>query len=748
MKKSLFVFLTLGIALVIGGFQPAFAQEKETARAEFTLEEIVVTAQKREQQVQDVPIAITITTLEQMERQMVYTLQDLSRTTPALEFGDTGQGPGGAAIIRGIGTATFGGQTEPSVGVVVDGVYQGGSNVGNLFDVERVEVLRGPQGTLFGQSASAGVINIVTAAPDLSGFKARVGLDVTLDDKLGSKYGRQEVRAMVNVPVTETSAFRATVNANFHQGLRKNLKPGMDDQEDKNYDFRAKYLYAPTDDFSVNLIASYAKRDSTGPNLFAIRHIPTTDPRYAYLTGPQCGITSSEQNQEVCSTFDIKNKSERYDLSAQFDWVMANHDFVSITSYKRSNRLPSNEDIFGYDWAPFASMFEIRRWGTKGHSDTFSQELRVQSPADRKFNYLAGLYYNQVERQPDDRNDLGASQMWLPMPFLPPGGFPISKSTTYGTSENKNYAVFVDGSYPVTDKFTVLGGLRYSIYDIGVHNENVVTGDVRADSIEKDFLTWRAGVQYAANEDIMTYATVARSVKAPVVVPPLLTQPDGDSTLIAAEVPTSFEVGTKITAFEKKVALDFNLFYSKFVDYQGELCAEDPNSGALMCRPETIGETISQGLEIDIFGQPIPGLKINTGYIYADATYPDEPEWGYLAGEQLKGSPLHKFTFSGEYGKAVMETLYAFVAVDTTWKSEKRLNTDDHWSSVYPSCWVTGARIGISDINNKWSLTLFGRNLFEEPEGVSVFTMERSIVMGIPSENQWRQVGLSFNMNF
>ena len=225
MKKSLLIFfvMTLGLPLVIDSFQPAFSQEKEKVKAEFTLEEIVVTAQKREQQVQDVPIALTVTTPEQIESLMVYTLQDLSRTTPGLEFGDTGGGPGGAAVIRGIGTATNTGNLEPSVGVVVDGVAQGDINVGNIFDMERVEVLRGPQGTLFGNAASAGIINIVTAAPDTSGFMGRVGVDATADGKLGSKYGRQEVRAMVNVPLTERSALRATVNGNFIQGILKLL---------------------------------------------------------------------------------------------------------------------------------------------------------------------------------------------------------------------------------------------------------------------------------------------------------------------------------------------------------------------------------------------------------------------------------------------------------------------------------------------------------------------------------------------
>ena len=192
MKNRIIVFFAVvfGMVLVIGDLQPVYSQETE--EDEFILEDIVVTATKREQALQDVPVAITVVGQEQMERQQIYTLQDLSRVTAGLEFGDTGGAPGGAAIILGIGTTGLSGvQMEPSVGVVVDGVPQGRVNVGNIFDLERVEVLRGPQGTLFGNTASAGVINIITAAPDPSQFMGKFCVDATFDGKLGSEFGRQ-----------------------------------------------------------------------------------------------------------------------------------------------------------------------------------------------------------------------------------------------------------------------------------------------------------------------------------------------------------------------------------------------------------------------------------------------------------------------------------------------------------------------------------------------------------------------------
>jgi len=785
MKKSLLVFfaMALGLSLIIGGSHPALAQE--TVKEEFTLEEIVVTAQKREQELQDVPIAITVVGQEQLERQQVYTLQDLSRTTPGLEFGDGG--PGGGAVVRGIGTSTLSGsQMEPSVGVVMDGVYMGSDNVGNIFDTERVEVLRGPQGTLFGKSASAGVIQIITAAPDFSGFKARVGVDVTLDDVLGSKFGRQEARAMVNVPLTENSAFRATVNGNFTQGIKKNKWPGMDDEESKNTNVRAKYLYSPSDAFSLNLIGEYAERRQDGPNLFTMTYLRSTPdptqapdvdfPLLAAYFRETCGITVSDENQDNCTDFQQFDRSKRYAFSAQIDWVMANHDFVSITSYKESTSGPYNQNIFGYGHPkinsipefveihlpglPFAIypgqqyLLDIRRQiKSENIREFISQEFRVSSPVGQKLDYVGGFYYSQTKGHSE--GPLSVSQSWYPAPqgFVNQGS--ISTMYARGSYEHSDIAVFADANYPITDAFKILGGLRYSRYSIESYRQSLDpdSADYGVSllnrSYDENFFTWRAGAQYYINPDTMTYATVSTGVKAPVIVREDPLDPESDYNIIAAEMPTSYEIGTKVAAFGNKLALDFNVFYNDITDYQGEECWYNETQDSLGCSAKTIDSLVSKGFEVDIFGRPIEGVTISAGYIYNIAEYPsgvaDE-----LTGLQIKDALKHKFTFSGEYGREVGKTLYGFVAVDATYKSEKRLNAMWYPSSIYPSCWVFGASIGIREFtNDKWNVTLFGRNLFNEPEPMGIYqSFHDQLHISITNERSYRQVGLKINYNF
>ena len=152
--------------------------------------DIVVTAQRRAERVVDVPISITVASQAQLERQQVNTVNDLARIAPSLEIQQApGQNTGGGGSLRGIGTQTFSAGAVASVGIVVDQVSQGNANISDLFDVGRIEVLKGPQGTLFGLTTSAGVINITTYAPDPSGFSARPRTELSNAGTLGSKFG-------------------------------------------------------------------------------------------------------------------------------------------------------------------------------------------------------------------------------------------------------------------------------------------------------------------------------------------------------------------------------------------------------------------------------------------------------------------------------------------------------------------------------------------------------------------------------
>jgi iron complex outermembrane receptor protein len=271
------------------------ASDAASAKEE-TLEEIVVTAQKRTEKLQDVPIAVTVVGQTQLADQHVYTIADLARTTPALEMVQAFGGPGGGGQIRGIGTQSFSRTAEGAVGIVVDGVPQGNVNINNIFDMERVEVLRGPQGTLFGLTSSAGVINMVTVAPDPSKFESKAHLDLSGDGTAGSKFGEQTLRAAVNLPINDDSALRVSVNADRLDGVQHNSLTNVNNVAN-DYGVRARYRWLGPDNIELNLIADYDKRTQN-----------YSDPQFTYIYAnaalaaelAACGIVVSFANQDHC----------------------------------------------------------------------------------------------------------------------------------------------------------------------------------------------------------------------------------------------------------------------------------------------------------------------------------------------------------------------------------------------------------------------------------------------------------------
>ena len=748
MKKPLlfFIFLMIGVTFLINDFRSAFAQEG--AQEEYLLDEIMVTAQKREQSLHEVPIAISVTTSDQLERQQIYSARDLERTTPALEFGNSG--PAGAPTIRGIGTtAVVGGIGEPSVGINIDGITQGAAVLNSLFDVQRIEVLRGPQGTLYGDTSSAGLINIISNSPDPLGFDAKVGFDITDDGTLGSKFSRQEYRGMLNIPVNENSALRAVFNFNDMDGLRKNkLGP---DFTSKDYGARLHYLYEPTDDFSLDLIGNYHKTESKGPSIFT----PVTSVTPIHQAAlAECGITASPENQYTCHDFDEHNTIEFYTLSAEFNFKAFGHEITSITGYTEHETGPWNWQILGLS---YPGLLEIRSSGQVSTVKRYTTDLRIASPKGQKVEYIAGLWYNGSDRSQDE---LAYSELRLPIPI--PGFPPVLSHSNLTKGEDKNYAVYGNADIHFTDAFTVFAGARFARYDLWTTSINmqepappeyVPIGAETTASLKEDYFSYRLGGQYNINEDWMVYLNTSNAVKTPSVSEPPFTDPTADPKVIKAEISTNYEIGIKGKIFDGKLALESNAFYTTLEDFQGTECYLSPETQELSCVVANVqDDIISKGFEISLYGFPMRGLRVNTGYIFNIAEYPDgypsddEPPQD-LGGEQLMNAPRHKFLVSTEYSHSLTDNLDGFVSVDATYKTKRRLSLMADSFSVYRAHWMVGARMGIRAQDN-WSVTLFARNIFGEAAPAALWPANDGNNYQIVTPTQFRQVGLSLNYSF
>jgi iron complex outermembrane receptor protein len=699
-----------------------------------TLTEIVVTAEKRPELLQDVPIAVTVITGVQLADQHVYSIADLARTTPALEMVQAFGGPGGGGQIRGIGTNSFSPTAEGSVGIVLDGVPQGDVNITNLYDLERIEVLKGPQGTLFGLTASAGVINITSAAPDPTKFMTSAHIDYSDDGRAGSKFGEETVRAVINAPVSDNAAIRLAVSDDRTKGVQVNNYTG-DDNISTEWGGRLRFLLKATDDLTINLSADYDRR---GQNY--------NDPEFDYVSAnpaltqqlAACGITPSYQNQARCSGEANDLNYRNYGTSAQIDYNLGFATLTSITGYRKQIDAPGDFDAMGLGqtFAPFpphpaipSPTLQIFNTGDASAGRQFSQELRIASNGAQKLDYLAGLFYSSYS----------ADTAFVPGGAFNVGIYPIQgvfvpfvQQAVDTNTTNKSEAAFGQVTYHVSDQLGLIGGLRYTHQDLTAYSSpNEFPGGAPSPAengaLTVDNWSGRLGVEYKIDPDLSSYFTVVRGYKGPQVTPAAEGTPQ---TVVGAEIPTAFELGVKGTVLDHRLGWDSDLFYSRVHDYQGQACSINP-AGALVCVGQSVSQVVTKGFELDAYGQIATGLTITAGYIYDVAKYP-AGYTGYdpnnlsggttsLANQQLVGVPKNKITLSALYVFPLSPAVEGFVNADTVYKSSMRLGPTADPAFVYPSNWNTGARIGVRSPAGIWSASLFVRNLSNDNEPVTLF---------------------------
>jgi iron complex outermembrane recepter protein len=745
---------------------PGTGYAQQAAAPSESLTEIVVTAEKREEKLQDVPVAVTVVSAAQLASQHVYNIADLARTTPSLEIVQAFGGPGGGGQIRGIGTQSFTRSAEGAVGVVVDGVPQGNVNINNIFDMQRVEVLKGPQGTLFGLTSSAGVINMVTVAPDPTKFETKVHLDYSDNGRFGSEFGEETVRAVVNAPFSDTSAIRVSVTDDRTKGVQVNDFT-HDDNIATDWSVRARYRYKPSDVFEMNLIADYDRR---GQNY--------SDPQFTYVYAnpgltaqlAACGITPGFDNQARCGNNANDTNTRNYGTSAQFDFSTDSVTFTSITGLRKFQQAPGDTDIMGLAY----QFLQIFTEGATASGRQFSQELRVASRGTQTVDYLAGLFYSDylalTSYMPGGGFNLGTFDAGPGFTrFAPP-------SATSTRTTNKSDAAFGQLTYHVTDALGLIAGLRYthqSVSDfqsVNAYAPTDPTSPATYGALTKDNVSGRLGLQYKFDPDLTGYFTVVRGYKGPQVTPAAEGTP---ATVIGAEIPTAFELGLKGAFWERRIGFDGDLFYSRVHDYQGQRCSINP-VGILACFGESVPSVTTKGMELNLYGQVAPGLTINAGYIYDIAEYPSGYT-GYdpnnltginnttdLSHLQLVGVPKSKLSLSAMY-EVPLGAVTGFASADTVYKSAIRFGPTADPRFVYSGHFNTGLRLGVRSTEDRWSAALFVRNLSNDHEPVTMFggpsftppgadpTAPNGYINGVSgwvTENALRQVGLSLDARF
>jgi iron complex outermembrane receptor protein len=390
--------LLLGATMLCASATPVIAFAQDAAPADDAAvaiddtdygNDIIVTASKRSQTLQDTPVAVSVTSAAQLEESQIRDLIDLQTAVPSLRVSQLQSSANTNFIIRGFGNGANNAGIEPSVGVFIDGVYRSRSaaQIGDLPNVERIEVLRGPQSTLFGKNASAGVISIVTQKPQ---YEFGGSAEVTYGN-----FNAITVKGDVTGPISETVAFSIGGSYNRRDGYAQDLNLDTDVNDRNRWGVRGQLLFEPTDALSIRLIGDYDKIDENCCIAGNVIAGPTIGITNALVGGPSVDA-NNPFSFDVYNNFLSTNEIENYGGSGQIDYDLGNLALTSITAYRKVKAL-TNQD------SDFTSADLIGENSQDLGIDTFTQELRITSDFDGPLNFLLGGYYfNEKIKQKND----------------------------------------------------------------------------------------------------------------------------------------------------------------------------------------------------------------------------------------------------------------------------------------------------------------------------------------------------------
>ncbi|MEH3036079.1 MAG: TonB-dependent receptor [Sphingomonas adhaesiva] len=729
--------------------------------------DIVVTAQRRAESLRTVPIAISVVSGDALVNSKATQLSDIQQFAPSVQFTTTVQNP--TYSIRGVGTVAYDYGVEQSVGFALDDVnitLPRLNPINILADVERVEVLRGPQGTLFGKNTTAGLISITTRKPQLGEYSNEGHVQV------GSR-GQVEVYDVINVPVSNTVAVRVRAGYQTQDDPSRNFSYGRL-ADTRNWMANGKLLWEPTERLSLYAIADYQDSfyNSNGQSVLKYGtggNAPATG--YIRNSLTSFGITPGPENRDVALDGDNFTHARTHgeQLTVSYDLGFAN--LTSVTAYRAEK----------WDGASDAdnSARSVLNFNV-AHIDAhqFSQELRLASAPGGTIDYVAGLFY--YDRQVQSTQDQSGTFGYLPdtstIRVASLGGLAV-----FGTG-NKSYAGFAQGTLHATERLRFVLGGRYTHDDVS-SSFNVdplanvcglvyVTSGGRTctatalptASIDRSNghgdWTGRAGVELDVAPTVMAYFTASRGYKATA-----LTNTNGFLFVARPETVKAFELGLKGDYFDRLLSLNLALYSNDFNDFQTQVY--DATLGATGgFRVGNAGGLLAKGVEAEATLRPYRGLTFGGGVTYSHARYqsyfpPCYPVQTAATGCNLPGptfdasgmplvnAPDWTAVANGAYTATLGRDLKVYLNGDFSYRSSVLFGVGDP-NTRQGGYSLVNASIGLGDVADHARVSFWVRNLFDQRYrsriGQTVF--DRGGYVQVIPDAAYRRIGASLDWRF
>ncbi|MCR2835169.1 TonB-dependent receptor [Qipengyuania sp. RS5-5] len=728
----------------MGAATTAHAQDDAAGETGNGVDVIVVTAQKVSENVQDVPISITAVTGDRLEQTGTTSLEGLTQIVPSVTFRKGTTSANSAIVMRGVGTITFSIAAEPSVSTVVDGVVlsRSGQAFMDLVDAERLEVLRGPQGTLFGKNASAGLVSIVSKGGTDS-FEA----DGRAEWYEGDEY---RLRGSLSGPLGTDLSARVTGFYGSYDGNIRNIATGDDVNGYEHYGARGLVDY-DNGPARLRFIADYFRADDD-----CCADV-TTVSRGAILDaelGLPGGVAQGLEQRSVNHNLVTQTRDKQWSLTASGDFdVFESHTLSVVAGYRDW----TNREIREGDFLPRATT-TAGQLHDDGTVDTqqFSVEARLASDQAAPFFYQVGAFYWRSDNQQAfTRRDITCTTSTLPVDPAT-GARPCNVNDTVNTLfptatsdsdvNSKNLALFGQATYRFSDMFALTGGLRYTWDDLDyVHvrapGVNAATGlpatgpgvvanpagglianggngtNTSAGSSSNGNLSGKAVLQFTPSDDVLLYGSYTRGYKGPAFNVFFNHTAPTNSVPIDEETSDAFEIGLKSQFLDNRVQLNVSAFSVEYDNFQANNFILIGNPQTLITNLTNAGTVKSEGFEIDLTAVPTDGLTLRASGAYADARVkefnpnpltnaPDARN-----GTQLPLAPKFVYTLGANY-----ETdLGGFkLYLDTDFRHVSRQFSDLGESGPIDPYGIWNASLGFSDPDDLYRLTFHVRNITDE----------------------------------
>ena len=616
--------------------QSAIAAEEKNTKATDKIERIMVTANRHSQDLQEVSSSITALGADDVERAGIIDITGLQQVVPGLKVGSSGGEVRPA--MRGARTNEVGvagtGIAEQIVGIFQDGIYvpTTTAGMGAFVDIERIEVLRGPQGTLYGRNTFAGSINVITNRPNMDEVEGNIKITT-------GSYNRSAYEGVLNIPLADNLATRIVVASDRHDGFIENhviAGPSDDLREKNSFYARSITRYEPSDTFNATFRLDYSKKDANSEAIWGYQQIAgysltETSPG---VYNPNATVTPGhiyqrddvERNDE--GPYDVYrnamslDKQEAFSATAILEWYTDSADFKWTSNYSEL----SGKQFYDNDYSDGGLDF-VGGFGRQDDQKTISTELQVSSNHEGPLQWIAGLYYFDQE----------ADWEWLSSTDTTGNGVadsvvvPSWGNPDHDPHTSDSIAVFGQLRYELSDDLRLVGGLRYN------KDEKSFTGDTIPDWDDSAVL-WKAALEFDKNDDLMLYASAATGIRTGGANDSRVVSRGADPLYDNEEV-MSYEIGMKSTLLDGDMRLNISAFINEYDDVKAQLFAvacsdttttdtvlECVEAGATQSFEyyENGGGIDTKGIELDMQWYPIDNLAVTGTFTWLDAEFSDD----------------------------------------------------------------------------------------------------------------------------